>query len=172
MKNYWLGLIFLVSCSALEGEQKTNVNEIIKTQEIRQLNEAEVIIAAEQFGVRLYGSLDSLLHIKSDCQSILAREELIVDSLCTVISGQIKLGFSEGDFVSRQEKDLYAAYQYNNENGVSSQPAIQRMDDKYALYTVPYDVADRFYADCVPNSAAVGMWSLVIPIKSVINSLD
>ncbi|PIB36841.1 hypothetical protein BFP72_16265 [Reichenbachiella sp. 5M10] len=171
--NRIVALCFLLtSCSAFEGKQKTNVNEIIKTQEIRQLNHAEIIIAAEQYGAQTYAQIDEAYRSgQIDCADAVAHADQTIARLATEMEGQIVLGFEQGDFTSKQEKDLLEAYQYNQENAVQSQPSIQMMDDKYALYTVPFAREDSVYSHCVPDTV-VGMWSLVLPIKTVINHLD
>ncbi|UXP33269.1 hypothetical protein N6H18_04810 [Reichenbachiella agarivorans] len=173
MNRIWILCLVATACSALEGEQKTNVNDIIKTQKIRQLNQAEVMVEAEKFGKKIDKVIDENFRSgKITCADALKNQSAVLDSMNLAMEGQIVLGFADSNFMTKQERDLYEAYLYNAENGIVSQSSIQMMDDKYALFTAPYPARDAVYTDCLPDSTAVGMWSMIIPIKTVINQLD
>lgn len=169
----FLVLVAVSACSAFEGEQKTNVNDIIKTHEIRQLNNAEVIIESEKYGTKLYSMIDSLVQEKAlDCHSILAGSSSWMDSLSQKIGGKISLGVSVNDFKTKQEKELFEAYEYNYENGIENKTSIQRMDDQYVLFNFAVSTKDSNYESCLSEVQPVAMWSFIIPVKTVIISLD
>ncbi|MCV9388139.1 hypothetical protein [Reichenbachiella ulvae] len=170
---YFLVASVLGACSALEGEQKTNVNDIIKTHEIRQFTDVEVVMASEKYGANLYLQIDTLMSQGVlDCSTILKGESEYLDSLNQKIGGQISLGLAATDFRTKQEKELFEAYEYNYENEMDSKPSIQRMDDQYVLYTVAVESKDPSYETCLPEDTPIAMWSMIIPVKTVIISLD
>jgi len=120
--------MFFCSCSAFEGDQKTNVNEIIKTQKIRQLSGADVTLAAELFGESILKQIDEA---SVNCDS--SRFVSFIDSLAITFKGRITLGESGSDFLLKEEKVLLEAYQYGISQNIKSKNAIQMLDGKTAL---------------------------------------
>lgn len=155
-------LFFLCSCSAFEGEQKTNVNEIIKTQEIRQLSKADVMLAAELFGKNIHTKIDSLITI-SDSTTF----KSMIDSLATTFEGKITFGKSKEDFLLREEKALFEAYQYSQDQNIVSKNAIQMIDDKTALYSIPF-----FDKNDIDRDSTLTILTIVYPTKSAIINMD
>lgn len=160
-------VFFLLSCSAFEGKQKTNVNEIIKTQEIRQLSQADVMLAAESFGESI---LEKINASTVNCDSL--RFKSYIDSLSITFEGKITLGKSRGDFLLKEEKDLLDAYEYNVNQNVKSRNAIQMLDSKTAIYSVPFFDSKYCEDRMSQDSTSLTMLSIVYPTKSAINNMD
>ncbi|MGL1887194.1 MAG: hypothetical protein OCD76_11840 [Reichenbachiella sp.] len=154
-----LSSIGWIGCSALQQDEKSNVYEVLKSQEIRQLTSADVMLASQKFGESVFGLLDST---NSMCDIVM------LDSLGKSFDGKLSLGSGAKDFALKQEKDLFDAYQYNITNNVESKNSIQRLDDKMAVYTIPFYGKEY----CQPNDSIFYMLSIVFPTKVAINRLD
>ena len=151
----------LTGCSALEGEQKSNVNDIIKTHEIRQVTKTEILVQGEKIGSQIYTVLDKV----KPCDSI--QLKWIIDSLSGVFNSKINLGFSISDFNSADEQALFEAYEYNQTNNIESETAIQFLDQN-VLFSAPFQLTD---SSCKDLTNSMGMWSVLISTKTVVNSL-
>lgn len=154
-------IALLYSCSALEGEQKTNVNDIIKTQEIKRVSKAEIMMQAQQMGKLIIEKINKR-QIKSDsCEWV---NSSALDSIHKNTEIRITWGFEKSVFSSETEQQLMDAYQYNVENSIASDVAVQEIDGKTILFTAPLDV------DC-DSLKRTGMWSLKMPVKTIVNNL-
>ena len=155
-------LIAISGCSALEGEQKTNVNDIIKSHEIKQVSTAEILFHGGKFGHEVYEILKDV----NLCDSISLNQTS--DSICETLDAKIFLGFNSDQFTSADEKGLWEAYEYNSKNAIKSQSSTQIFEDK-VLFTAPVENS-RSDSTCIQNGN-VGMWSIQIPIKTIVNSI-
>lgn len=168
-KNFFLlaHVFFLYSCSAFEGKQKTNVNEIIKTQEIKQLSQADVMLAAQLFGESVLKEINAS---SIACDS--SKFKAFLDSLAVTFQGRVTFGRSQDNFLLKEEKDLFEAYQYNINQDVKSKNAIQMVDSKTAIYSVPFFNSRYCESQISQDSSSLTMLSIVYPTKSAINNMD
>lgn len=159
--------IGLASCSALEGEQKSNVNEIIKTQEIKQIKRADLLVAGENLGAQIVKSI--LSDVKTCALQKLIRDNER-DSLQQSLSCIIKDGYNHTDFGTDQERMLFDAYQYNVQNQLEASTSVQFLCNDSILFTYPII---RQQKETCPDSLRVtlGMLSIKLPVKTVVNKL-
>lgn len=161
-------VIFVWSCSAFEGDQKTNVNAIIKTQEIKQLSQADVMVTSELFGESVLKRINALT---LNCDS--SRFRFLIDSLAISFNGRITIGQNANDFLLKEEKDLLEAYQYNLNRSIKTTNAVQLLDGKTAIYSVPIlDLSKYCKVTAINRDSTFGMLSIIYPTKSAINSMN
>ncbi len=160
MKWKLLPIVLFFGCSALEGEQKTNVNDIIKSHEIKQVSQTDILIHGEKMGAEMLSALSSSL-----CDSV--KWQSVSDSLTNQFQSKISIGFSVEDFESGDEKGLWDAYDYNAKNAIDSNPSAQLIGQD-VLYVAPFINPDT---TCSYMNDSTGMWSIKIPVKTVVNSI-
>lgn len=175
MKIAWIiALLFVFGCYQ-QNKNQIPVQEVIKSHEIRQLSDAEILAAGEIKGLQIkINTLDSIWG-----KAVMNSGDCTKPWGTTLDDKTIaKLGFGLSDFASELEWQLFEAYQYNVANNLDLDNAIQKIDRNTILFCVPVlftfeeqsicQVQTKMPKDSVPS---FGMWSIKIPVKEIIKSM-
>lgn len=151
-------LIFtLISC----GDQKidtTKAREEMENREIKVVSEAEIIERALEIGNTLYKSFSIEVVPEPITKTYVINTNFGNDS----IYQKHRYLFDDPEDLGGKPLQVFEAYRYNRDNGLVSEPNVQKLDDgKMLYYTAP------MYAD----SLMVGMWAIEIPRKKVVLSI-
>lgn len=147
----------LVSC----GDQKidtTKARQEMEDREIRVLSEADILERAMEIGLEL--SKDFAIEVVPEpfTETYVINTEFGPDS----VYKKHRYFFDDPEDLAGKPLQVFEAYLYNRENGLASDPNIQKLDGGKMLYfTLP------MYAD----SVSVGMWAIEIPRKKVVLSI-
>ena len=157
-------LIVGSACSALQEKQKSNVNEIIKSQEIRKLSTTDLLIAGEALGKKIEESIMSKLELVCDIA-------LVTDSISRQFNVNAAYGVTIDDFSIDEASELFEAYLFAQMNGQILSSSIQEMPTRGYLYTIPVSIQDTRYSHCGYESPLL-MYAIVLDNKIIISSLD
>jgi hypothetical protein len=214
MKIYYAPILMIgiiISCGPRERVSKEVFDEVNKNMEVKRLTEAEIIEEAMIWGDSISASAQK--NLVANLQKAIEEGGLVhAIEFCKVNANSITNN-SEGILIRRvstknrnpnnfpdfQEADILDAYAYNSENGLESEPNIQKIENgEMYLYTKAIifpggvclnchgepdsqisaqvsEALSKFY----PEDKAVGyksgdlrgMWSLRIPKKQVVDRL-
>lgn len=170
-----LSLFLFYSC--VQPNQKgPTVQELIKSREIKQISDADILKEGAILGERLLVKVDSTIKMsKTACDRCFVNHLSYMKDSVAVTSY-----FDARTIQDEQEKQLFAAYQYSFENELPLSPAIQRKDKSTILYTAPIGDNNGLFRFCLDSCdrtsidrtiPSLGMWSIAIPIKLIVNEM-
>ncbi|MFY0626053.1 MAG: hypothetical protein JXR07_07155 [Reichenbachiella sp.] len=160
-------VLFISACSALEGEQKTNVNDIIKSQEIKRVSKAEIMIHAEKIGKQVENHFRLLIE-KKNCDFL----EMKNDTTLIKTNGVLTYGFKKIDFTTIDEQQTFEAYQYNAENQMDLTSSIQPLGQDKILYAFASLLKVENLKACnIDTTNSMGMWSIIFPVSAIVNDI-
>ena len=147
-------LFALVSC----GDQKidtTAARKEMEAREIKVIPEAKILSRALELGDSLINTMmiDSVQSVYSQ------RKEWDIDGSKIVLSAYSLTGINTFEEI---ESKVYQAYEYAAKNGVEADANIQKLSEQSLLYNAPI----------MDDGKIVGMWSLHLPRKHIVLSID
>jgi len=151
----------LISCSALEEKQKTNVNDIIKTQEIKKVSQTEILIAGEKIGLKLS---EEIKQLAKELDHDLVQ---VCDSVSKVHEVNIVFGTKYDSFNTEESQEIFNAYSYALEHNLPMDHSVQSISSSLILFTVPF-----MQMKASGNSVELGMVEIRIPSKIIVNSIE
>lgn len=166
MKNglFYLVILLLFACGD-PSEQQANREKLIQgldDHKVKQVTEEQIHSAAYQVGDQIIDLLNAGSEDVQYWQSTAGQQFL--DSLNTEMNhGGIKLipeDTPAGDLTGN-EKALFEAYLYSEEQGENLNQNVQSIGDQYLLYTYPVVQGKEF----------LGMWSLLLARKALVRDL-
>ena len=217
MKTSYLffSVLFLVfSCGPQERVSKETFEEVNRNMEVKRLTEAEIIQEAMIWGDSV--TQEAQEELISNLQKAIAEQGTtgaidfcnvnalpILTELGKVYSVQLKRASNRArntaDLPTDEERPILEAYEYNAENGIKSDPNIQKFENgEVFLYTKPIAIPNGMCLSChgepgkdiaketlakldelYPKDLAKGhkigdlrgMWSVRIPKKEVVKRL-
>ncbi|GMQ28940.1 DUF3365 domain-containing protein [Algoriphagus confluentis] len=212
--KYFLVLIGFTSCGGGERVSKEVFEEVNKNMEVKKLSEAEILEEAMIWGDSI--STEAQMELISQLQNAISERGVPgAIEFCSVSAFPIltEVGKVHGVAIKRasnryrnpadqpdpQEQPILEAYEYNAENGIKSDPNIQKIEGgEVFLYTKPIVIPGGLCLSChgdpgrdinsetlaklaelYPQDQAKGhqvgdlrgMWSLRIPKKEVVKRM-
>lgn len=206
--------MFLSSCGGGERVSKEVFEEVNKNMEVKRLSEAEILEEAMIWGDSI--STEAQMQLISQLQNAISEKGVpgaiefcninalpILTEVGKVHGVSIKRASNRyrnpADQPDAQEAPILDAYEYNAENGIKSEPNIQKIDGgEVFLYTKPIVIPGGLCLSChgdpgkdinaetlsklaelYPEDQAKGhkvgdlrgMWSLKIPKKEVVKRM-
>lgn len=207
-------MILIVSCGPQERVSKETFEEVNRNMEVKRVTEAEIIQEAMIWGDSL--TQEAQKQLISNLQKAISEQGIpgaidfcnvnalpILTELGKVYSVQIKRTSNRArnaaDLPTEEERPILEAYEYNAENGIKSDPNIQKFENgEVLLYTKPIVIPNGMCLSChgepgkeisketqakldqlYPNDQAKGhkegdlrgMWSVRIQKKEVVKRL-
>ncbi|GAB2493996.1 Tll0287-like domain-containing protein [Algoriphagus taiwanensis] len=212
--KYSVVLMFISSCGGGERVSKEVFEEVNKNMEVKRLSEAEILEEAMIWGDSI--STEAQMQLISQLQNAISEKGVpgaiefcninalpILTEVGKVHGVSIKRASNRyrnpADQPDAQEAPILDAYEYNAENGIKSEPNIQKIDGgEVFLYTKPIVIPGGLCLSChgdpgkdinaetlsklaelYPEDQAKGhkvgdlrgMWSLKIPKKEVVKRM-
>ena len=206
--------MFISSCGGGERVSKEVFEEVNKNMEVKRLSEAEILEEAMIWGDSI--STEAQMQLISQLQNVISEKGVPgAIEFCNINALPIltEVGKAHGVSIKRasnryrnpadqpdaQEAPILDAYEYNAENGIKSEPNIQKIDGgEVFLYTKPIVIPGGLCLSChgnpgkdinaetlsklaelYPEDQAKGhkvgdlrgMWSLKIPKKEVVKRM-
>lgn len=206
--------MFISSCGGGERVSKEVFEEVNKNMEVKRLSEAEILEEAMIWGDSI--STEAQMQLISQLQNAISEKGVpgaiefcninalpILTEVGKVHGVSIKRASNRyrnpADQPDAQEAPILDAYEYNAENGIKSEPNIQKIDGgEVFLYTKPIVIPGGLCLSChgdpgkdinaetlsklaelYPEDQAKGhkvgdlrgMWSLKIPKKEVVKRM-
>ena len=210
----FVSMILIVSCGPQERVSKETFEEVNRNMEIKRVTEAEIIQEAMIWGDSL--TQEAQNQLISNLQKAISEQGIpgaidfcnvnplpILTELGKVYSVQLKRASNRArnsaDLPTDEERPILEAYEYNAENGIKSDPNIQKFENgEVLLYTKPITIPSGMCLNChgepekeisketlvkldqlYPSDRARGhkvgdlrgMWSVRIPKKEVVKRL-
>lgn len=210
----FVSMILIVSCGPQERVSKETFEEVNRNMEIKRVTEAEIIQEAMIWGDSL--TQEAQNQLISNLQKTISEQGIpgaidfcnvnalpILTELGKVYSVQLKRASNRArnsaDLPTEEERPILEAYEYNAENGIKSDPNIQKFENgEVLLYTKPIVIPNGMCLSChgepgkeinketqakldqlYPNDLAKGhkegdlrgMWSVRIQKKEVVKRL-
>mgnify|MGYP006139824727 CR=1 FL=1 len=207
-------LIMMMSCGPQERVSKETFEEVNRNMEIKRVTEAEIIQEGMVWGDSI--TQEAQRQLISSLQKAISEQGIpaaidfcnvnalpILTELGKVYSVQIKRASTKArntaDLPTDEERPILEAYEYNAENGIKSDPNIQKFENgEVFLYTKPITIPtgmclschgepgkdisketlaklDQLYPSDLAKGHKVGdlrgMWSVRIPKKEVVKRL-
>lgn len=207
-------LILIMSCGPQERVSKETFEEVNRNMEIKRVTEAEIIQEGMVWGDSI--TQEAQRQLISNLQKAISEQGIpgaidfcnvnalpILSELGKVYSVQIKRASTKArntaDLPTDEERPILEAYEYNAENGIKSDPNIQKFENgEVFLYTKPITIPNGMCLSChgeprkeinketleklgqlYPADSAKGhkigdlrgMWSVRIPKKEVVKRL-
>lgn len=204
----------MVSCGPQERVSKETFEEVNRNMEIKRVTEAEIIQEGMVWGDSI--TQEAQRQLISNLQKAISEQGIpaaidfcnvnalpILSELGKLYSVQIKRASTKArnaaDLPTEEERPILEAYQYNAENGIKSDPNIQKFENgEVFLYTKPITIPNGMCLSChgepgkeinketleklwklYPADSAKGhkigdlrgMWSVRIPKKEVVKRL-
>ncbi|WP_109832421.1 hypothetical protein [Reichenbachiella versicolor] len=155
---------FIASCSAFYDKEKTNVNQIIKTQEIKKVSTTEILIFGEKLGLK-YGNQVKELAV------LFCNYDQAIDSISF---SDLKIYYDTlaSSFANKESKALFEAYQYSEENNILMSPSVQTLPDGNILYTFPIESNEGSFDENCEEKRPFGMLEIILARKLVVNSIE
>lgn len=210
----FLGMSILVSCGPQERVSKDVFDDVNKNMEIKRISEVDILDKAMEWGDSItmeaqaqliqnlqeaisnqgvYGAID---FCSVNALAILEKESEIHNVKIRRVSNRYR---NPSDQPQDSEIQILEAYEYNAENGIESEPNIQKLENgEVLLYTKPIIISSSLCLNChgkpgleideatlkaidskYPNDRAKdhnlkdlrGMWSVMIPKKEVVKKM-
>jgi len=173
-------LLLMIGCNQT-NQNGQSVQELIKSREIRQVSDAEILEAGEKWGAVLMAQVSGM-----DQDSLPKTNETLCRSCFTEVSSSLEDSVTINRYFDAKiilddvEKQLFEAYRYNVENNLDMVPSIQVLDKSTVLYTVPIDSEGNLFKFCLDSCQSAtltqalplyGMWSIRMPTKVIVNKL-
>jgi len=207
-------MLFMVSCGPQERVSKETFEEVNRNMEIKRVTEAEIIQEGMVWGDSI--TQEAQRQLISNLQKAISEQGIpaaidfcnvnalpILSELGKLYSVQIKRASTKArnaaDLPTEEERPILEAYEYNAENGIKSDPNIQKFENgEVFLYTKPITIPNGMCLSChgepgkeinketleklwklYPADSAKGhkigdlrgMWSVRIPKKEVVKRL-
>lgn len=204
----------MVSCGPQERVSKETFEEVNRNMEIKRVTEAEIIQEGMVWGDSI--TQEAQRQLISNLQKAISEQGIpaaidfcnvnalpILSELGKLYSVQIKRASTKArnaaDLPTEEERPILEAYEYNAENGIKSDPNIQKFENgEVFLYTKPITIPNGMCLSChgepgkeinketleklwklYPADSAKGhkigdlrgMWSVRIPKKEVVKRL-
>jgi hypothetical protein len=217
MKKIVISLLvsgFFVSCGPQERVSREAFEEVNKNMEVKRLTEVEILEAAMSWGDSI--SAEAQQQLISNLQKAIEEKGVpgaveycnvqalpILEEVGSKYQVSIRRASNRyrnpGDQPTEEEKALLDAYEYNAENGIKSDPNIQKFENgEVFLYTKPIVIPSGMCLAChgdpakeisketqlklsqlYPNDKATGhkegdlrgIWSIRIPKKEVVKRM-
>lgn len=151
----FLALLLVSSCSDRKLDT-TKVREAMKAREVRVVPEAKIIERTLFLGDSLIQNLDATAAIKQSGSLFKTWQQ---NDMSVEVSA---FSIDANPDLAEKEVGVFQAYQYNAENGLSADPNAQKLPGEIMAYNAPI----------LDNGKIIGMWSLHIPVKWVVISLN
>ncbi|MCU0400457.1 MAG: DUF3365 domain-containing protein [Algoriphagus sp.] len=207
-------MLLMVSCGPQERVSKETFEEVNRNMEIKRVTEAEIIQEGMVWGDSI--TQEAQRQLISNLQKAISEQGIpgaidfcnvnalsILTELGNLHSVQIKRASTKArnaaDLPTDEERPILEAYEYNAENGIKSDPNIQKFENgEVFLYTKPITIPNGMCLSChgepgkeinketleklgklYPADSAKGhkvgdlrgMWSVRIPKKEVVKRL-
>lgn len=207
-------MLLMVSCGPQERVSKETFEEVNRNMEIKRVTEAEIIQEGMVWGDSI--TQEAQRQLISNLQKAISEQGIpaaidfcnvnalpILSELGKLYSVQIKRASTKArnaaDLPTEEERPILEAYEYNAENGIKSDPNIQKFENgEVFLYTKPITIPNGMCLSChgepgkeinketleklwklYPADSAKGhkigdlrgMWSVRIPKKEVVKRL-
>jgi len=211
---FFASMLFMVSCGPQERVSKETFEEVNRNMEIKRVTEAEIIQEGMVWGDSI--TQEAQRQLISNLQKAISEQGIpaaidfcnvnalpILSELGKLYSVQIKRASTKArnaaDLPTEEERPILEAYEYNAENGIKSDPNIQKFENgEVFLYTKPITIPNGMCLSChgepgkeinketleklwklYPADSAKGhkigdlrgMWSVRIPKKEVVKRL-
>lgn len=211
---FFASILFMVSCGPQERVSKETFEEVNRNMEIKRVTEAEIIQEGMVWGDSI--TQEAQRQLISNLQKAISEQGIpaaidfcnvnalpILSELGKLYSVQIKRASTKArnaaDLPTEEERPILEAYEYNAENGIKSDPNIQKFENgEVFLYTKPITIPNGMCLSChgepgkeinketleklwklYPADSAKGhkigdlrgMWSVRIPKKEVVKRL-
>ncbi|MFC4872223.1 Tll0287-like domain-containing protein [Negadavirga shengliensis] len=167
MKNLsvcWFYLFVLVSCQSEKKIDRSVVDEVKKSSEVKKLSEAEIIDHAIKWGNEisqeaqeaLIGALQGAIAGKGVAGAIgFCHEEALPITQKTAEKHRVKIkrvsskNRNPDNAPNEDEQEVWDAYVYNAENNVDNRPNIQKIDGgETLLYTRAIQIPSSLCLNC------------------------
>jgi len=160
----FVSMILIVSCGPQERVSKETFEEVNRNMEIKRVTEAEIIQEAMIWGDSL--TQEAQKQLISNLQKAISEQGIpgaidfcnvnalpILTELGKVHSVQIKRASNRArntaDLPTEEERPILEAYEYNAENGIKSDPNIQKFENgEVLLYTKPIVIPNGMCLSC------------------------
>lgn len=207
-------MLLMVSCGPQERVSKETFEEVNRNMEIKRVTEAEIIQEGMVWGDSI--TQEAQRQLISNLQKAISEQGIpaaidfcnvnalpTLSELGKLYSVQIKRASTKArnaaDLPTEEERPILEAYEYNAENGIKSDPNIQKFENgEVFLYTKPITIPNGMCLSChgepgkeinketleklwklYPADSAKGhkigdlrgMWSVRIPKKEVVKRL-
>jgi hypothetical protein len=211
---FFASMLLMVSCGPQERVSKETFEEVNRNMEIKRVTEAEIIQEGMVWGDSI--TQEAQRQLISNLQKAISEQGIpgaidfcnvnalsILTELGNLHSVQIKRASTKArnaaDLPTDEERPILEAYEYNAENGIKSDPNIQKFENgEVFLYTKPITIPNGMCLSChgepgkeinketleklgklYPADSAKGhkvgdlrgMWSVRIPKKEVVKRL-
>ena len=164
-KTFSLFLILLVlgACSDKKVDT-TFIQKEMKAREVKVVPEAKILQTAMSIGNRIAKELQNIPFGEHTNTGLIEYNEPVQQKLLLEDISIRALSFeSETQSMHEKERQLLEAYLYNIENGLPLEANVQQLNEgETLLYTVPL----------VREGSPLGMWSVKIPRKTVVLSIE
>ncbi len=148
-------LLILFACS--DGKVDTSkVQAEMKAREVKVVPEAKILERAFALGDSLLKTVDQTKGLSKAWGVYQSWKIDDVTINCSIYSLKTMYDMEE------KEKQVFDAYRYSAQNKQTADPNIQRLPGEVMVYNAPY----------VKDGQLVGMWSIKLPRKSIILSLQ
>ena len=157
MKNAALLLLIVLLAACGNGKVDTSqLKEEMKAREIRVIPKATIIEKTMSLG-------DSLVQ-QLDAEAAMAQAGTAIKTWTVSENSFSATAYSLNESYELAEKEagVLAAYQYNAENNITAEPNAQKLPGDLIVYNAPIIVDEKL----------VGMWSIQLPRKYVILSIE
>lgn len=148
-------LLIVLSCSDSKVDT-SKVQSEMKAREVQVVPEAKILERSFALGDSLLGTVDQS---KGLSKAWGVYKQWKVDDVtinCSIYSLKAMYEMEE------KEKQVFDAYRYSAQNKQAAEPNIQRLPGEIMVYNAPY----------TKDGELVGMWSIKLPRKSIILSLQ
>ncbi|WPR74678.1 DUF3365 domain-containing protein [Algoriphagus sp. NG3] len=212
--SFLIPALLIIACGPQERVSKDVFDKVNSSMEAKRLSEAQIIQEAMIWGDSISNEaqqqLMTNLHqaVEEDgFSSALDFCNVNATPIIKALSDRYNISIRRTSFRARnqdnlpteEESQILEAYQYNVENGIASEPNIQKIDNgEILLYTKAIIIPSEFCLNCHGNPETRidksvlekvdslyagdlardfevgdlrGMWSLKIPKKAVVNRL-
>lgn len=166
-----IAIVILFGCYQ-QNKNQVPVQDVIKSHEIKQLSEAEILAAGEKLGATLLN--DQIIPMWKQAYT----SPYSIVNLTGEDGVKIKLGFKAEDFENTLALQLFEAYQYSVDNNDELRHSVQRQNQETVMYIKPILTTDSIFQwgadqtkmpkDSIPP---FGMWTLSIPVREIVKSM-
>lgn len=148
---------FLVVTACAEGKVDTSkIQEEMKAREIKVIPEAQIIEQTMILGDSIVNTFEVTRALQTAGKTMKTWNDIDPKMTCTAYLLEATYTMQE------KEAGIFEAYKYSAANGQTADPNVQRLPDDIMVYNAPLEVEGQVR----------GMWSVHLPRKYIILSLD